>query len=108
MTVIRVYSTTNTTLGQVEVRPSNQTDIWAVAHTLTPLAPRPRAGRFPSPLPDQIPEERLRTNQSHPSRSPRSHSGLLEDGDQRPGHNRTDSRLPGLEGDLHLTFGFVD
>jgi len=79
-----------------------------VAHAFLPLGPRSRARCFRSPQPDQIPKEPVRTNQPNPSRGPYPHSGFLEQGCQRPGNHRADSRMPHLEEHLHFTFCIVD
>jgi len=78
MTEIRVRSIANAAIGEAEVRPTNETGVRAVTHAFLPLDPCSRAGCFRGPQPDQIPEERVRTNQPGPSRGSHPHPGLLE------------------------------
>ena len=108
ITEIRARRIADTAIGEAEVRSAKEIGMRAVAYALFPLDPYSRTGRFRGPRADQIPEEPIRTNQPDSSRGPHSHSGLLEQGYQGPSSCHTDSRVPGLEADLHVTFSFVD
>jgi hypothetical protein len=59
---------------------------------------------------DSVLEEQARTSQPDPSRNPRSHSGLLEQGlrQRRPKPNRVNTRMPDLERGVYITLIFVD
>ena len=72
------------------------------------LGRQSRAGRSQFPPPGSVLEEQARPNQPHPFRSSHFHSGFLGYGPQRQKPRRIDPRMQGLEGDLHITFLFMD
>jgi hypothetical protein len=67
-----------------------------------------RAGHPRGPLFDPILEEHVRSYQPYPSRSPYSHSGLMERPYPGERRNHINSRVQGLEGHIHLAFFAVD
>ena len=66
-----------------------------------------QAGRFRGPSSNSISEaseEWDRVDQPDPSRSPPSRSNLFGYAQQRSRSNRANSRMPDLEGNLHIAF----
>jgi len=90
------------------VRQADKLGIRMVANSYHLLDRRPRAGRSRSSPPRSVLEKQARSNQSDPSRSPHSHSRVLESLGRIKTHDSDNSRMPILEKDVHITCPLVD